>query len=227
MNMPSLVLKLAGLIVLAGSPAPHSPAAVVEEITGRPAGLQFMDYVEAGQVINLGPQDKIVLGYLSSCWRETIIGGTVTVGPERSDVLGGMVERSTIDCGGNNIQLTPELANKSAAMVFRDMSHSRIEQARPQVMLYGRSPIIEVKPTGKIVIERLDRAGERYEIPLGNAPLVHGAFLDLSNRGVVLAAGGIYRAKAGAQQIEFVVNPHAKAGRTPVAGRLLRLQPET
>ena len=223
MNMPSAVLKLAWLIIFVGSP-PYSPAAVVEEVTGDSAGVQFMDYVEAGQIIKLGPQDKIVLGYLSSCWQEVITGGTVTVGIDRSDVAGGMVERSTIACKGNKMQLTAELASKSAAMVYRDMRDRR-EQIRPLVTLYGRSPIIEVKQAEKIVIERIDKAGEQYEISLNGASLVQGAFLDLANSGVVLTAGGKYRAKAGAQYIDFVIDPHSQAGHTPIAGRLLRLQP--
>lgn len=50
-----------------------------------------MDYVEPGQVIRLGAADGLVLGYLKSCWRETITGGTVTVGTEQSQVAGGEV----------------------------------------------------------------------------------------------------------------------------------------
>jgi hypothetical protein len=223
MNMPSALLNLAGLIVLVAS-SPHSPAAVVEEVTGHSAAVQFMDYVEPGQIIRLGAQDKIVLGYLSSCWRETITGGTVTVGIERSDVSGGMVERSTIACEANQMHLTTEL-NKSAAMVFRDLSESRPEQVRPPVTLYGRSPMIEVKPTGKLIIERTDKSDEQYEISLGDTPLIHGAFLDLADSGVVLTAGGNYRAKAGTEQIDFAVDSHAQVGHTPITGRLLRLQP--
>ena len=223
MNIPSALLKLAGLVLFVGS-SPYSPVAVVEEVTGHSAAVQFMDYVEAGQTIKLGAQDKIVLDYLSSCWRETITGGTVTVGIERSDVDGGMVERSTIACQANKMHLTAEL-NKSGAMVFRDLSHRRPEQIRPPVRLYGRSPITEVNRTGKLIIERIDKTDEQYEISLSNITLIHDAFLDLADSGVVLAAGGNYRAKAGAQQIDFVIDPHAQVGHTPIVGRLLRLQP--
>ena len=37
-------------------------------------------------MIHLSPHDWIVLSYLKSCVRETITGGTVTVGVERSEV---------------------------------------------------------------------------------------------------------------------------------------------
>ena len=32
-----------------------------------------MDYVEPGRIIRLGAHDRIVLGYLKSCWRETML----------------------------------------------------------------------------------------------------------------------------------------------------------
>ena len=41
-------------------------AALVENVTGRSAQVQVMDYVDAGQTIRLGPHDTIVLSYLHS-----------------------------------------------------------------------------------------------------------------------------------------------------------------
>ena len=48
-----------------------------------------MDYLETGRVIRLGARETVVLSYLYSCTRETITGGTVTVGTDRSEVLSG------------------------------------------------------------------------------------------------------------------------------------------
>ena len=79
---------------------PDSPVAVVEDVSGKPAGVEFMDYVAAGKVIKLAAQESLVLGYIKSCWRETIRGGTVTVGDEWSDVQGGTVERARMPCDG-------------------------------------------------------------------------------------------------------------------------------
>ena len=56
------------------------PVAVVEKVTGKVVGVEFMDYVTPGKVVKLGPQGSIVLEYMTSCWRETITGGTVVVG---------------------------------------------------------------------------------------------------------------------------------------------------
>ena len=206
--------------------SPQSPTAVIEDITGGPPGVQFMDYVDNGEVIKLGPQDRIVLGYLNSCWHETITGGTVTVGSERSDVQDGKVERSKVACEGSKMLLTAELAVKSGAMVFREPSRNVKQQApEPQFTIYGRSPIIEVKPGGTLVIDRIDKPGEHQEMALGRERLIHGAFLDLATTGVVFTAGGIYRAQTGRQEIVFKIDNDAQSGRTPIVGRLLRLQP--
>jgi hypothetical protein len=75
------------------------------------------------------------------------------------------------------------------------------------------------------VIERVDQPGERHDIPLAAERLTHGVFLDLAKAGVVLTAGGTYRAKAGQREMVFQIDPAAPPGNTPIVGRLLRLQP--
>jgi hypothetical protein len=219
-----ILLRSAGALVLGASA--QSPAAVVEEIQGSVPGVQFMDYVDPGQVIRLGAHDRIVLGYLKSCWRETISGGTVTVGPEQSEVAGGEVARTKVACEGGKMMLSAELAGKSGAMVFRQAPKPQAVAAvpHPEFTLYGLSPVFEVRPPGKIVIERLDQPGERHEIVVTEQQLVRGAFLDLAKFGVALAPGGIYRAKLAEQQIVFKIDPDAKPGDVPLVGRLARLQ---
>jgi hypothetical protein len=85
-----VTLALAGAVAVA-SPAAADPTgvALVEGLTGNPSGVEFMDYVRAGQVIRLGPHQTMVLSYMASCVRETITGGTVTVGTQRSEVQSG------------------------------------------------------------------------------------------------------------------------------------------
>ena len=61
----------------------------------------------------------LVIGYLESCLREVINGGTVTIGQEQSKVVGGSIEREIVECDGGNIRLTKEQAGKSGAQVFR------------------------------------------------------------------------------------------------------------
>jgi hypothetical protein len=217
------LLQGTGALILTASA--QSPAAVVEEIQGSVPGVQFMDYVDPGQVIRLGAHDRIVLGYLKSCWRETISGGTVTVGIEQSEVAGGEVARAKVACEGGKMMLSAELAGKSGAMVFRQAPKPQAAALpHPQFTLYGLSPVFEVRPPGKLVVERLDQPGERHEISVTEAQLVRGAFLDLAKSGVVLAPGGIYRAKLADQEIVFKIDPSAKVGDAPLVGRLARLQ---
>jgi hypothetical protein len=184
-----------------------------------------MDYLEPGQVIKLTPKDTVVIGYMKSCWQETITGGTVTVGTEQSDVQGGQVVRSRPPCDGGKMLLTAELANVSAGAAFRAPPKGQHLPPRPEFTLYGLSPVVEVKPKGTLVIERIDQTGERHEVALGADRLTHGAFLDLAKAGIVLIAGGLYRVTAGAQEMVFQIDPGAKPGDTPIVGRLLRLQP--
>lgn len=216
-----LLLRAASVAALA---APL-PVAIVADIGGVPPGIQLMDYVVPGQIIHLGPQDTIVLGYLRSCWNEAITGGTVIVGTEQSDVQGGKVKREKVPCEGGKMMLTAELAGKNGAMVFREAPNRQLSAMHPQFTVYGLSPVIEVKPNGMLNIERVDRPREHYEIALAGAALLRGRFLDTAEVGVTLTAGGVYRATAGTQAVIFQIDPHAKPGPSPLVGRLLRLQP--
>ncbi len=202
-----------------GTAVAQAPVAVVEDVRGTPAGVEFMDYVSAGKVIRLGPSDAIVLGYVKSCWRETISGGTVTIGAEQSTVQDGKVERVKVACDGGKIQLTAQQADKAGGMVFRDRPRA------PQLTLHGSSPLIEAKGGGMLVIERIDKPGERHEVTIAAENLLRGAFYDFAKGDKQLTAGGTYRATLGAQQILFKVDQFAKPGRTAIIGRLLRFAP--
>ena len=218
-----ILLQGAGALVLTA--LAQSPAAVVEEVQGSVPGVQFMDYVDPGQVIRLGAHDRIVLGYLKSCWRETISGGTVTIGAEQSEVAGGEVTRAKVACEGGKMMLSAELAGKSGAMVFRQAPRPQAAAApHPQFTLYGLSPVFELRPPGKLVVERLDQPGERHEIAVTEQELARGTFLDFAKSGVVLAPDGLYRAKLGDRQTVFKIDPDAKPGDAPLVGRLVRLQ---
>jgi hypothetical protein len=94
--------------------AARAQVALVEDVNSKSAGVQSMDYVATGKQIRLGKQDTLVLSYLKSCWRETIAGGTVTVGAEQSDVQGGTVQRQKVDCDGDRLILTAQQASQSA-----------------------------------------------------------------------------------------------------------------
>ena len=225
LKIPAALLFVAASVSTVFAGSAQSPAAIVEDVEGKPDGIQLMDYVTPGQIIKLGPKDSIVLSYLTSCTQETIVGGTVTIGTDQSDVAGGTVQRTTSQCGGGTMALTTQLADKSAAMAFRQVPEDAAKKPlQPQLTLYGRSPVVELKPIGALVIERVDVPGERHDFVLADAHILHGKFLDLAASGVALAPGGIYRARVGTEEIVFKVDKQAESGWTPIAGRLLRLQ---
>jgi hypothetical protein len=212
-----------GAIIWTVAALADGPVAVVEEINGKPSGIDFMDYVDAGKVIKLGSHDRIVLGYLKSCWRETITGGTITVGAEQSRVQSGNVERVRIKCDGGHMELSAEESVESAGLISRSLLAQPDNKPKivPQVTLYARTPMIDVRAGGMLLIERIDKPGERLTFAVERSQLVRGAFYDFANTNWVLAAGGVYRVTLDTKQIVFKVDPEAPA-MAPLASRLLR-----
>ena len=140
---------------LARAPAPLVPTALVEDVKSASADVEFMDYVGTGQVIKLEPSDVLVLSYLKSCEHETITGGTVRVGRDKSDVDGGKIARAKVPCNGGNMKLSSQQANASAASSFR------LQNAAFEPTVYALPPVIEIKmhaDDGRtLVIERAGR----------------------------------------------------------------------
>lgn len=202
------------------------PVALVEGLRGQVAGLEFMDYVGAGRVIRLAPGETLVLGYLESCWRETITGGTVTVGPGQSSVQGGRVERTRVPCDTGRLQLGAREATQGAATVYRSLRpDAGAPPSPPLQVVYGLAPVFDVGTRrGTLLIERLDDKATRVELPVEAGALVAGRFVDLARTPLLLEAGASYAARLGALRLEFKVDWDAQPGTTPIAGRLLRLE---
>jgi hypothetical protein len=95
--------------VALGSAAFAGPidAALVE--SSNSPDVEFMEYLQIGQIIRLGPNETIVLTYMNSCMRERITGGMVIIGMNRSDVRSGEVARLRVQCDAGNAQLTKGL----------------------------------------------------------------------------------------------------------------------
>jgi hypothetical protein len=53
------VFAITGSLLVMDFAYAEMPVAIVEETTGKPAGVEFMDYVAAGKVIELGPRPPI------------------------------------------------------------------------------------------------------------------------------------------------------------------------
>src|ERR1700681_2355248 len=212
-----------GFVGLTGPAAGQTPVAVVEDVQGRVTGAEFMDYVAPGKVIKLGPAGVVVLGYMKSCWRETITGvGTVIVGAEESMVHLGEVKASKVPCDSSHSRLIDREVGESAATVVRSMDGK--SSTSPQFTLYGLSPVVETTGRGKLVVERLDVKGERYDINLTAASVVRGKFYDFAKTKTTLKPGGTYAVSLGPQRTVFLVDSHAESGPTPIIGRLVRLK---
>jgi hypothetical protein len=224
-----LAAALAAALVSASSafakgPAPLVPSALVEDIQSKSTDVEFMDYVGAGQVIKLQPRDVLVLSYLKSCEHETITGGTVRVGSDKSEVEGGKIARAKVPCNGGKMQLSSAETSASAASAFR------LQSAAIQPVLYGVSPVIQlpkVLPEGAraLVVERTDGKVERHTITLGDN-FAGGSFVDLEKLQVTpLARGGVYSVSVGSRKMLVKIDAKAKSGKLPVVSRLVRFPP--
>lgn len=212
---------------LARAPAPPIPTALVEDVKSTSAGIEFMDYVGTGQVIKLEPGDVLVLSYLRSCEHETITGGTVHIGPNKSDVEGGKVTRAKVPCNGGNMKLSSAQANASGASSFR------VQDAGLELTLYALPPVFEIPKlrTGDsrtLVIERTNRPSERIAIEIDEF-LANGGFYDLGKTGgkadTRLRPGARYTATLASHTLIFRVGAKIMTGKAPVVSRLLRFPP--
>jgi hypothetical protein len=220
--MKRLFAATACLVALTAIARAEPPVAVVEDVQGKVTGAEFMDYVVPGQVIKLGPGGKVVLGYMKSCWRETISGiGTVIVGSEQSAVHLADFKTEKVACDPTQAQRIGKELGESAATVFRSLKEDK--KGPPPLVLHGQSPIVATSERGKLVVERLDIKGERYEVDLAGAQPSHGRFYDLSKSNIALTPGGAYSITVKSKFAAFVVDPNATPGAGPVIGRLVTL----
>ena len=222
MNRIAFAVSALLLGVVAAPAFAQAPAAVVEDVNAKNAGVDFMDYVAAGREIKLMSGETLTLSYLKSCIRESIVGGTVRVGAEQSTVVGGKVDRQTVKCDGGKLALNADQSATSGAMVFRRAPTRPGAQVQPDITLYGTAPILIVPGGGTVVFERLDSHADKLEVAVAVQQLRPRAFHDLAADGKSLTAGGLYRASAGSRHIVFKIDPNAAPGKGPLVARLLQ-----
>jgi hypothetical protein len=220
--MKCLFVAAATCIALGGAARAASPVAVVEDVQGKVTGAEFMDYVVPGQVIKLGPGGKIVLGYMKSCWQETISGvGTVIVGAEESAVHLAEFTAKKVPCDPSQSRQVGKEYSESAAALVRSLKE---DSGPPPLVLHGVSPIIATSDRGKLVVERLDVKGEHYEMDVASSSLTHNKFVDLARTNIALKPGGTYAAAIKSKRVVFKVDPDAGPGAGAVIGRLVSLR---
>jgi len=214
-----------GLLALAGPAVAQSPVAVIEDVQGKVTGAEFMDYVTPKTVIKVAAGGSVVISYMKSCQREKISGlGTVIIGSDESFVQFADVKREKTDCDSAQSHATTKATSEAAATVLRSLADDKnaAGKIKPQLTIYGTSPVVEAKGKGMLVMERLDIKGEKQQIEL-NGSQTKGKFYDFVGANRALAPGGTYAATFGTSKIVFRIDPQAKPGATPIVGRLIRL----
>jgi hypothetical protein len=174
-------------------------------------------------VIKLAPNDVLVLSYLKSCEHETITGGTVRVGSEKSEVDGGKINRTKVPCNGGNMKLSQQQANASGASSYR------LQNAHFEPTVYALPPVIQIPKlrngdTRTLVIERTSRPSERFALEIDDS-LAGGGFYDLAKTDTRLRRGALYTATLGSRKLTFKVDAKAKTDKAPVISRLLHFPP--
>ena len=206
------LLTLPALILSTGAQAQGAAVAILEEISGASGQHGAFDELKAGDRIDLGASGSAIIGYLDSCVRETIQGGTVTIAAGQSKVEGGQVSRETVACEATQLVLSEEEAGKSATVAFRGPPwEDDLRQVVPSL-----SPLV-LAPGKQLAIKRLD--GEEPAISL---PLKDGK-VDLAAQNVTLTPGGFYELTAGKKQTVIKIDPDAQAGPMPAMSRVVRL----
>lgn len=209
------VILLSAMFWTNGVPAEAGEAAaIVEDISGSVEGVQPMDILEEGQVIKLPQGARIILGYMVSCVRETITGGTVTIGSEKSTVEKGTREVEDVDCDGGRAVRTSNNAADVAGAVFRK-GPAREPLPKPEWTIYGTSPLFRFSSNiDTIKIKRLDKEEDALDIKVG------GSWVDTAKAGLELEPSGLYAVSAGDSIHILKVSPLAEPD-VPVLSRLV------
>lgn len=200
------------VVLSTNAAAQGASVAILEEIQSAGGKHTAFDELKVGDRIELGAGGSAVIGYLDSCVRESIQGGTVTIANGQSDVEGGTVARETIACEATQLVLSEEEAGKSATVAFRAPPWEKhLRQVVPSA-----SPLVLAAGV-QLEIKRLD--GDE---PTLNLPLQDGK-VDLAARNATLTPGGFYQLTAGQKQIVIKIDPDAQPGPMPAMSRLVRL----
>jgi hypothetical protein len=133
----------------------------------------------------------------------------------------GEVKAGKMDCDTNRPHMSNRQTGDSAAMVVRNLDKGTPATA---FTLYGLSPVIETTGRGKLLVERLDVKGERYDVDLAKSPMVRGKFYDFAKTGTALKPGGVYAASLGIKKVVFTVDAEAGSRPASIIGRLVRLE---
>src|SRR5712691_4883992 len=191
--------------------AAQKDVAIVEDVSPGVGDLRRFDLIAAGGAAELGRDGRIVLGYLQSCWQDSIAGGRAVVEPLKSRVEGGALTRRRVECDAAG------LARMNSAGLAARGGGALAGPALPEpdVNLYGLSPIVMAARPGLLVIERIDTAAPQLKFSIAEKGV------DLRHKDVALEPSGLYRFTFGQAAIVVRIDSLAEPGGAPAVGRLV------
>lgn len=211
MNTIKTFIATLGMLT-AGVLQAATPVAIIEDIQVNNTKLSFMDYVHEGQVIKLANNESITLGYMQSCQREVINGGSVTIGSKQSNVSKGQILREKVECNGGQAELSGQQAGTSGALAFRGGPENN-----PHVVIYGTAPVFRLhKANSSVTVEPVNQRGKSHTVK------VKGHHVDLADKNIFLSPG-IYKARTDNSSKIFKVHHRAESGKAPIITRLVDL----
>ncbi|MDY0873220.1 hypothetical protein [Dongia rigui] len=201
-------LAVASLILLAPSAmAASKPVAIVEDSPLTMGRGQAFDLLNESEVLTLAPQQTLVLGYLKSCTRETITGGTVTIGAKESTVEGGKVTREKTVCTQTKLALTADESQQSATIAFRgQIKH-----------VYTRQPLIVAEKSETVKIEPIE-GGESWNLKPENGRI------DFQAAKVEMQPGARYKVTGAKTSLIVEVDAAATTAKTGTLERVVVLE---
>jgi hypothetical protein len=212
-------VSIAGFVVTVGAAWGQEPTAIVEDLSIERADLELMDYLEPGRGIALADGERLVLGYLMSCVRETIVGGNVVVGEQESSVDGGAVERTFVDCDGGSVVLASGQDQEAGATAMRTVTECD-QMPTPDRVVYDTSPVVRFRgEPGEITISRL--CGPEDEQPI----ILPGddRTVDFRERGIALVVGASYRFEGPGGEAVVLISRLAETDQPALISRLVPL----
>lgn len=198
--------------------AEDAAVAIVEDTSGKVAGVEPLDLLRAGKTITLKSDEGLIISYLNSCQRENIRGGKVIIGQAQSEVAGGSVARTKLSCDPIALALSPEQANQSAALAFRDdktISGDPVA-AEAKFRMDTRQPIVIAPDLTEVTIEDWRDKKVKWSVKVVNG------IADLTADHEMLAQGGVYRLVGKGRTLIFRIGKEATDAPLPLLKRVIR-----
>ncbi|MBL8710276.1 MAG: hypothetical protein JNL25_13860 [Rhodospirillaceae bacterium] len=199
-------------------PVPRGPVAIVEETTANVTTVEPMDLLREGTALALRDDQGVIISYLDTCQRESIRGGEIVIGLGQSEITGGTVVRIAVDCDPAALALTPEQANESATLAFRDPTSTGNDPiaAQAEFVLSTRAPIVIVPDLAEVTIENLRVPGAPRLVQLRDG------VGELTGTDGLLDKGGVYRLVGGDRSVVFRISRDATDAALPLLKRAIR-----